>query len=74
MTESLARAITQVRPPPSELTIGSDALYRLNALRHLPPSVYEALIWRWSRGTSSALTKPPHTSESDSAWHCHSDA
>ena len=47
VTESLARAITQVRPPPSELTIGSDALYGLNALRHLPPSVYEALIWRW---------------------------
>eukprot|EP00322_Chrysochromulina_rotalis_P019369 CAMPEP_0115844820 /NCGR_PEP_ID=MMETSP0287-20121206/9024_1 /TAXON_ID=412157 /ORGANISM="Chrysochromulina rotalis, Strain UIO044" /LENGTH=375 /DNA_ID=CAMNT_0003298555 /DNA_START=29 /DNA_END=1156 /DNA_ORIENTATION=- len=47
VTEALARAVTQVQPPPCELTIGSDARFGLNVMRHLPPRIYEALIWHW---------------------------
>ena len=47
VSEALARAVTQVRAPPAELTIGGDALFGLNALRHLPPAVYEAIIYHW---------------------------
>ena len=47
VSEALARAVTQVRAPPAELTIGGDALFGLNAVRHLPPAVYEAIIYHW---------------------------
>jgi len=47
VTEELARAITQTRAPPIELTIGGDARFGLNVVRHLPPAVYEAFIWYW---------------------------
>ena len=45
VTESLARLVSQKRPPPAELAIGGDARFGLLALRHLPPALYEKLIW-----------------------------
>ena len=45
VTESLARLVSQERPPPAELAIGGDARFGLLALRHLPPALYEKLIW-----------------------------
>ena len=47
VSESLARAISEVRPPPPELTIGGDALLGLNAMRHLPPALCELFVYRW---------------------------
>ena len=47
VSDALSRAATQVRAPPSELTIGGDARFGLNALRHMPAFVYEAVIFHW---------------------------
>ncbi|KAL3892953.1 MAG: hypothetical protein SGPRY_014620, partial [Prymnesium sp.] len=47
VTEGLARVVSSVNPPPSELVIGGDALYGLMVLRHLPADLLEKIIW-WS--------------------------
>lgn len=47
VTEALVRVNSQLRPPPAELTIGSDARLGLHVLRHLPPAIYEWVIGTW---------------------------
>ena len=47
VTDGLTRAVAWVTPPPAELTIGSDARYGLNVIRHFPPRVVETLIYYW---------------------------
>eukprot|EP00966_Prymnesium_polylepis_P207504 4806754-Prymnesium_polylepis.1 len=45
VTEALKRVVTRTEPPPCELVVGGDALFGLQAMRHLPPPVYEAIFW-----------------------------
>jgi NAD(P)-dependent dehydrogenase (short-subunit alcohol dehydrogenase family) len=47
VVEGLARAATSTHKPPRELAIGSDARFALNVLKHLPPAVYESVIYYW---------------------------
>ena len=47
VTEALARAATSRGAPPAEVTIGADARFGLNLLRHLPAAALETVIWRW---------------------------
>ena len=45
VVEGLSDAATSLRAPPAELAIGGDARYVLNTMRHLPPFIYEPLIY-----------------------------
>ena len=45
VVEGLVRAATSTAPPPAELVIGSDAHFGLQLMRHLPPALYEAVIY-----------------------------
>ena len=63
VSEALVRVISQQRPPPAELTIGTDAWTVLHALRHLPPPIYEwvisrSLLWQFERPEASQCKRP----------------
>ena len=47
VTEGLAREATRMRTWRREVAIGGDVLFGLNVLRHLPPTVYESVIYYW---------------------------
>ena len=43
------RCATQPRGLPHELAVGADARYGLNLMKHLPATVYEAVILYWMK-------------------------
>lgn len=45
VVEGATRAITSLSAPPRELAVGGDARFGLNVMRHLPPFVYETIIY-----------------------------
>ena len=47
VTEALSACATSLAKLPCELTVGGDARYGLNLMRHLPPAVYEAVVLYW---------------------------
>ena len=47
VTEGLAEAATRTGGLPRELSIGSDARFGLQPMRHLPAAYYERVIYYW---------------------------